>query len=108
MVFPRVKVYGLCALDKIQAIECNRVRQNPFEVYIWKPFYRLLKLFLPSPVVVRLKKIKQQLHKRQTGYKLMPQETFMSEFSINDFKLVPSCPKNCLDLYGICPKGKRA
>ena len=103
-VFPRVKVYGLCASDEIQAIECNRVRQNPFEIYIRSPFYRLLKLFLPSPVVVRLKEIKQHFSKPQIGYKLTPQETFMSKFCINDFRVDPSCPKDCLDLYGICTK----
>ena len=107
-VFAQVKIYGLCSSDEIQAIECNRLRQNPFEVYIMKPImepiYRLLKLFLPSPIVVQLKKIKQEFPKPQIGYKLMPQETSMSKFSINDFRVDSSCPKGCLDLYGICTK----
>ena len=105
-VFERVEVYGLCGSDEIQAIERNRVKQRPFNAYIKSPVYRALVYHLPSPVLIRLKKIRQRFAKRQRNYRPMSQETFESKFSVSDFSLDPSCPKDCLDLYGICVKVK--
>lgn len=105
-VFEEVKVYGLYGSDEIQAIESNRVKQSPFKVYLMNPFYRALNYLLPSPILIRLKKIEQHFPKRQMGYKPISQETFMSKFSVNDFRVDPTCPKDCLDLYGICTKAE--
>ena len=104
--FEEVKVYGLCGSDKIQAVESNRVKQTPFKAYIVSPIYRILKLSLPSPILVRLKKIRRNASRRQARSKLTLQETFVASFSLNDFRVDPNCPKNCLDLYGICTKAE--
>jgi hypothetical protein len=61
---------------------------------------------LPSPVVIRLKKIRQCSAKRGTDYKPVPQETLVSKFAVNAFRVDPSCLKDCLDLYGICVRVK--
>lgn len=103
-VFEEVKVYGLYGSGEIQAIEHKRVKQNPLEVYIVTPTCRALNSLLPSPILIPLKKVRQRLIKRQTDYKPMPQKTFVSKFSVNGFRADPSCPKDCIDLYGICIK----
>ncbi|MGD9117496.1 MAG: class I SAM-dependent methyltransferase [Dehalococcoidia bacterium] len=103
-VFEEVKVYGLYGSDEIQAIARKRVKQRPLKVYIWVPARRVLRSLLPPPLLTPLKKIRRRLTKRRTDYKKKSPETFVSEFSINDFRLDPGCPKDCLDLYGICTK----
>ena len=112
-VFEQVKVCGLCGSDEIQAIECNRVKQTPFKAYIMRPFYRVenrlervLNDRLPPPILIRLKKMKEYLPNHQVGHNLRPQEVFMSKFSLNDFRVDATCPKYCLDLYGICTKAE--
>lgn len=102
-VFEEVKIYGLCGSDEIQAIERNRVKQNPFEVYIVAPLSQMLKRLLPFPLLVRLRK--HFITKRING-KAMRGEDFVNKFSLNDFKIDPTCPKNSLDLYGICTEVK--
>jgi ubiquinone/menaquinone biosynthesis C-methylase UbiE len=106
-VFERVEVYGLCGSDEIQANVRNGLKQSPFNVYIERPIYRLLIYLLPPPVLVRLRKTRQRSAKRRTDYKPVPQETPVSKFSVNDFRVDPSCPKDCLDLYGVCTKARQ-
>lgn len=101
-VFEEVDVYGLCGSEEILCIERNRVKQTPLKAYIVYPFYRVLNHCLPSPLLRRLKNIKQHLTKSRMNYKPMAQETFLTKFSINDFKIDQTCPKDCLDLYAIC------
>ena len=103
-VFKEVKVYGLRDSDEIQATGYGRAKKSPFKAYIRLPVYRVLNHLLPVPILTRLKKIKQSFPRRQKDYQPMPQETFMSKFSLNDFRVEPTCPKDCLDLYGICRK----
>jgi hypothetical protein len=51
-----------------------------------------------------LNRIKKCLHRCPTDDKAGPQETFIHKFSLNDFQIAPTCPEDCLDLYGICRK----
>ncbi len=104
-VFEEVKVYGLYGSDEIQAIESNRVKQSPLKVYVIDPLYRLLDYILPSPILVQLKRVRRTLFKSKTEQNpIIPQETFLTKFSLNDFKIASACSKDCLDLYGICTK----
>ena len=102
-VFEEVKVYGLRGSDEIQATGYGRMK-SPFKVYIIHPIYRLLNYLLPLPILTWLKKIEPYFSKRHSDYKPTPQETFISKFSLDDFKVDSTCPKDCLDLYGICQK----
>jgi len=103
-VFKEVEVYGLCGSNAIQATGYGQSKRSPSQVYIMYPVYRVLNNYLSLPLLIRLKKIKQCFPKRQKSNKLMPQETFISKFSLNDFRIETTCPKDCLDLYGICQK----
>lgn len=103
-VFKEVKVYGLCSSDEIQAIGYGRVKKSPFKAYILLPVYRILNNHLPLPILNWLKKVKQSFSRPVKDYQPMPQETLISKYSLNDFYVEPMCPKDCLDLYGICKK----
>jgi len=102
-VFEEVKVYGLYGSDEIQAIECNRVKQSPLKVYVINPLYRVLDYLLPSPILIQLKRV-GKIFKSEGEQNPIPQETFLTTFSINGFRIDPACSKDCLDLYGICTK----
>ncbi len=103
-IFEEVTVYGLCDSDEIQTIGYGRLEQSPFKAYIMLPVYRLLSYLLPLSILTWLKKIKHRFLKRRNGYQLIAQEFFISKFSLNDFRVDPTCPRDCLDLYGICQK----
>lgn len=104
-VFEEVKVYGLCGSEGIFSIERNRVKQTPLKVYIAGPIVRLIQQ-LPSPILAEFRRMRQRFLQRQVSHKRLPQETFRSNFSLNNFKIDRTCPKDCLDLYGICTKVK--
>ncbi|MFC2020399.1 class I SAM-dependent methyltransferase [Chloroflexota bacterium] len=110
-VFEDVKVYGLRASDKLQATGYGRLKNSPWktyhspwQAYIQLPVYRILNNHLPLPIRNWLKKVKQSFFRPVNDYKLTPQVPFISKYSPNDFIIEPSCPKYCLDLYGICRK----
>lgn len=105
-VFERVEVYGLCGSDEIQATERNGLKQSPLDVYVKSPIYGILTYLLPSRALVCLRKMGQRLARRQKDYRPVSQETFEGRFSVTDFRMDPRCPKDCLDLYGICVKVK--
>lgn len=105
-VFEQVTIYGLCESQEVQALKNHRVKHSPFKAYILRPLYRALNDYLPAPILTWLKRIKRHLARNQTGCKPMSQEAFVSKFSVNDFRLDPTCPKDCRDLYGICAKIK--
>jgi len=105
-VFGEVKVYGLRGSDEIQTIERNRVKQRPLRVYIIRPVYRVLSYLLPSSMLIRLKKVDQYLLARRKGQSSILEEALTTKFSLSDFTVDRTCPKDCLDLYGICAKAK--
>jgi len=100
-VFEEVKIYGLCGSEEVLSIEENRVKQSPFKVYIMAPLYKMIKHILPSPIFLQAKSI---LNSKSHCSEPIAQETgnFLNKFSLNDFKVDPGCPKDCIDLYGIC------
>lgn len=103
--FQEVKVYGLCASEEVLSIEKNRVKQTPLKAYVVIPLYRLLQRFLPSSLLFRLRRTGRILLKPQKGEQgSVSQEVFTSKFSLKDFRINPDCPKDCIDLYGICKK----
>ena len=114
-VFETVKVYGLCGSKEILSIERNRVKQKPLNVYIVRPYwhllsrlYHLLSNLSPPAVRCQLERIRDTRRKflkpKEPIIVPIQQETFLSEFSFDDFTLNPACPKDCLDLIGICTK----
>jgi len=104
-VFSEVKVYGLCGSKEVLSIEKNRVKQNPFEVYVMAPLYKMLKHILPAPILLQAKKLAKSILGSKSHYdEPIAQENFLNKFSLNDFKVDPGCPKDCIDLYGICTK----
>lgn len=107
-VFEEVKVHGLCSSEKILSIEKNRIKQNPFRVYLMIPSYNMLRLILPPVILSLAKRLDQSLFKSESHNKLFPQETLSSKFSVDDFTVDPSCPKDSIDLLAICTKGARS
>ena len=102
-VFEEVKVYSLKGSEEIQLIERNRVKQNPLKVYIIKPLIPLIKKMLPYSILFRLKIVKKSIVRDEKKHSLIPKETF-KKIRISDFKVLPYCPKDCLDFYGVCKK----
>lgn len=105
--FQEVKVYGLCTSEEVLSIEKNRVKQTHFKAYVVIPLYRLLKRFLPSSLLFRLRRtggILLKPLKAEQGS--VSQEIFTSKFSLKDFRIDPDCPKDCMDLYGFVKRQK--
>ena len=94
-VFEEVKGSGLRGSDEIEAIERNRVKQTPFKAYIVRPLYRVLLYHLPSPILTWLKKMKQHFSQHCAGYGPAQKETFAGRFSLSDFRIDTTCPKDC-------------
>jgi ubiquinone/menaquinone biosynthesis C-methylase UbiE len=102
-VFENVEVNGLKGSKEIQLIERNRCKQNPFEVYIIMSLYPFGKKMLPDTIFNQLKVLKKSIFRGGKKSSVIQKETFL-KFQINDFKVLPYCPKDCLDFYGICKK----
>jgi len=100
-VFEEVVVYGLVASEDVLSLERKRVKQNPFKVYIVKPFYWVVKNILPNSLLVRLKRNVGSNKHSKKKQRLVEQE-FLAEFSLKNFAIDQSCPDDCLDLLGIC------
>ena len=101
-VFKEVKIYGLSASEGALSIERARVKQDPLNVYIIFPLYRLMKVVMPSSYFVQLKEIGKRFISSKRSQNLSKQEDFLTKFSLKDFKVDPSCPEDCLDLLGVC------
>jgi len=104
--FEEVEVYGLKGSEQIQSIEQNRVKQKPLNVYVIKPLIPLIRKLLPSTSLFRLKEMKKSIIRNGKKGRLIPNETF-EKIQPGDLKLLPYCPKDCLDSYGICKKIKK-
>lgn len=50
---------------------------------------------------------RQHFVELQTQEKAMPQETFTHRLSLGGFRIDPTCPKDRLDLYGVCTKARQ-
>lgn len=105
-IFEEVKVCGLKGSEEIQSIERNRVKQNPLKVYIIKPLIPLIKKMLPRMILSRLKITKKSIVRDGKKRSLIPKDTF-KKIRISDFKVLPHCPKDCLDFYGVCKKTEK-
>ena len=103
-VFGEVKVYGLSASEEALSIERARVKQYPLKVYIISPIYQLIKTILPSDFFVRLKEVGKRSISPNRSQNPVQQEEFLTEFPLDDFEMDPSCPDDCLDLFGLCFK----
>jgi len=105
-VFEEVKVYGLKGSEEIQSIERNRVKQRPLNVYVIKPLIPSIRKMLPRMILSQLKRMKRSIVRDRKKRSLIPKETF-KKIRINDFKVLPYCPEDCLDFYGICKKTEK-
>jgi len=103
-VFEDVEVYGLSASEEALSIERARIKQDPLKVYIISPIYQLIKTILPSDFFVRLKEVGKRSISSNRSQNPVQQEEFLTEFSLDDFEMDPSCPDDCLDLFGLCFK----
>ena len=103
-VFENVEVYGLSASEKVLSIERARVKQDPLKVYFISPLFHPMRVVLPTGFLVRLKEVGRRFISSSRSQNPVQQEVFLTEFSLDDFKVDPSCPDDCLDLLGICKK----
>ena len=103
-VFENVEVYGLSASEKVLSIERARVKQDPLKVYFISPLFHLMRVVLPTGFLVRLKEVGRRSISQAEVNNPVQQEDFLTEFSLDDFKVDPSCSDDCLDLLGICKK----
>lgn len=102
-VFENVKVYGLKGSKEIQSIERNRLKQNPFKVYIIKPLISFIRKMSPS-ILSQFKKMRRPVRDRGKKYRLSIPNKITKKIRISDFKVLSHCPKDCLDFYGVCKK----
>jgi hypothetical protein len=109
--FEEVKVYGLKGSEEIQSIVRNQLKQNAFMIYIViaiaviKPMAPLIKKILPSAILFQIKKIRETVRKKEERTAPITIKV-IERPRISDFKISSNCPKDCLDLYGICKKIK--
>jgi len=103
-VFENVKVYGLSASEEVLYIERARVKQDPFKVYVTSPLSRLLKVVLPSVLLVQLKEVGKRFISSKRSQNPIQQKDFLTKFSLEDFKVDSRCPDDCLDILGVCKK----
>lgn len=114
-VFEAVKVSGLCGSREVLSIERSRVKRKPVKVYIIRPYrhllyqlYQLLSNLSPPAVRCQLERIRntrrQFFKPKESVTEPILQETFLSKFSTDDFRVDPTYSKDCLDLIGICTK----
>jgi ubiquinone/menaquinone biosynthesis C-methylase UbiE len=101
-IFEEVKVYGLKGSEEIQSIERNRVKQNPFNVYVIRPLIPLSRRMLPYRILFQLKRMKKSVVRDRKKHRSISKSG--KKIRIDDFKLLSDCPKDCLDFYGICKK----
>jgi ubiquinone/menaquinone biosynthesis C-methylase UbiE len=110
-VFEEVEVYGLKGSEEIQSIVRNQLKQNAFMIYVViaiaviRPITPLIKKILPSTSLFQIRKInKTARNKEERTAPIINKVT--ERLQIGDFKLMPNCPKDCLDIYGVCKKIK--
>ena len=107
--FRIVSLQGLHCTPAIRAIELERLKQNPLNVYA----RLILKAILPRSLIARLKPMRASLASTLTldprpaiGNETPDQssERFGSSFSLADFWVEPSHVESCLDIIAVCTK----
>jgi len=101
--FENVKVYGLSASEEVLSIERARVKQDPLIIYFIGPLFHLMNVVLPTSILVRLKEMGRRFISSSRSQNSIQQEDFLTEFSLDDFKIDSSC-RDCLDLLGVSKK----
>jgi len=103
-VFSSVEIYGLFGTEEIQAIEKERVKQKPLNVYVKHPLYSLLKTLSPS-LVELAKNFTSSKKKGKTTSIKTNDSLLIDKYSLSDFKVSQGDLKECLDFYCVCIKG---
>lgn len=110
-VFEEVKVYGLKGSEQIQSIVQNQLKQSPLTVYIiiaraiTKPITPLIRKILPYMIISQIEKMRATF--RSKGEKITSITNKTTErVQVSNFEILAHCPKDCLDLYGVCKKTK--
>ena len=106
-VFPNIKIYGLSATKTIYMTEYNRVKQNPFKIYIIQPLANIIsKLHLPIIIVSLLKASYLRITRAYLS-KLKSKEVSNLNFRdivLENFYFTRENLKSCLDFYAVCKK----
>jgi len=116
--FTDVKIKGLRATHTIEAIEMQRVKQDPFIVYFVVPYvacfggmYHAIKPFLPIWCVNTISLFWGMVlgrRRRKRHHELEQQDNsgkgFTGQFSLDDFFFTEKGINRSLDLVGICRK----
>jgi len=105
-VFEEIMVYGLKGSEEIQSIERNRVKQKPLNVYVIKPLIPLIKKMKHPTSLSQLKRMKKSIVRDGKKRSLIQKETY-KKIRLGDFKVLPYCPNDCLDFYGVCKKTEK-
>lgn len=103
-VFKEVNVYGLCGTEEILDVESNRVKQDPYRVYLLTPFHRILNSILPPFILHQLRKIKRLYPNNRIKVKHRSTRQNFNDYSIKDFTVDINHPQDWIDLLGICKK----
>jgi len=101
-VFPNVLIMGLRGKEEIEKIELSRVRQSPWEVYIKRPLFQLLKWTLPKQAIGFLKACKGSTYSIKRSELNENHDAKVFSFSLEDFYLDTSHLDKSLDLVAIC------
>jgi ubiquinone/menaquinone biosynthesis C-methylase UbiE len=102
-VFPEVRMLGLSAKKVAYLVEYNRVRQNPFYVYLIHPVVSLMKRILPNFTSFKRLYARFSL-KENILYKTWHSEMNSYNIALEDFHISSRDLNACLDLYGLCKK----
>ena len=71
-----------------------------------KPLIPLIRKMLPCLILSQMKIMKKSIVRDVKKRSLVPKETSKKN-RISDFKVLPYCPKDCLDFYGVCKKTEK-
>jgi len=103
-IFKKIKMMGVYGTDEINTIECKRVRQSRFRVYIHRPGVKLLQVTLPISFFEFLKNLKRNLFPKSIDVtRSVPEVNLPNKYSLDDFTVGYDVNK-CLDFLAICYK----
>lgn len=97
--FQEVEILGLSATKEAYLIEYNRVKQNPFNVFLIHPAISLMCRILQNFPALRRLYTRFSVSKKNTSHK-----TQSCNITLEDFHILSRNLNTCLDLYGICKK----
>jgi hypothetical protein len=103
-VFPDVRIVGLSASRVAYLVEYNRVKQNPFHVYLIHPVVSLMSRILLN--FTSLKKLYTRFGLKNILHKTRHSEIGSCNITLKDFNISSDDLDTCLDLYGICKNEK--